>query len=195
MSLLGKLARFTGVFGHYQKFFFQYQTMPAVLDGQVSLNECKFLIELVQRISVPGPIIEIGTLFGRSALIIAIAKEAERPFLTVDTYAWNPAGLSPDQHEHLTRRALQEAQAEHCLTVVTADKSEFYETYTGPPPAMVFIDADHSYEAAREDILWAREQNCPTISGDDYTPSMPGVVKAVDEAGGPRKLVEGMWVL
>jgi predicted O-methyltransferase YrrM len=53
----------------------------------------------------------------------------------------------------------------------------------------VFIDADHSYEAVKDDIAcWApKVRSGGWVGGHDYHPrKFPGVVKAVDEAYGNR---------
>jgi hypothetical protein len=64
-----------------------------------------------------------------------------------------------------------------------------------PAPALYFCDADHRYEAVRDDIAWARKVGASIICGDDYEPVHTGVARAVDEAGGPRELQGGLWVL
>jgi predicted O-methyltransferase YrrM len=48
----------------------------------------------------------------------------------------------------------------------------------------VFIDADHSYEAVRQDIKDWQSKVKPGgwVGGHDYSPKFPGVIKAVDEA-------------
>jgi len=47
----------------------------------------------------------------------------------------------------------------------------------------VFIDADHAYESAKQDItLWYKKvRSGGIIGGDDYATSCPGVPKAVNE--------------
>lgn len=47
----------------------------------------------------------------------------------------------------------------------------------------VFIDADHSYEGCKADIdAWSpKVRKGGIISGHDYNPKWPGVIKAVDE--------------
>jgi hypothetical protein len=76
------------------------------------------------------------------------------------------------------------------------DKDEFYRTYQGPPPAVFFCDADHSYEATKADMLWARSVGATVICGDDYDhPFQQGTAQAVDELGGPKRLAGGLFVL
>lgn len=47
----------------------------------------------------------------------------------------------------------------------------------------VYIDADHSYESCRDDILaWKpKVQDGGLLFGHDYSGAFPGVMKAVDE--------------
>ncbi|MFA5703779.1 MAG: class I SAM-dependent methyltransferase [Advenella sp.] len=64
----------------------------------------------------------------------------------------------------------------------------------------VFIDADHSYDACRNDILNWRDCVKPggILSGHDYGKmSHPGVTKAVDEVfpGGIETDVNGVWMV
>jgi predicted O-methyltransferase YrrM len=164
--------------------------------GTLSAAEREFLRALVQRASsYEGPIIEIGTLFGVTAIDIALAKAPERPLIAVDNFSWNPFGLSRDEHFQLTRHVLRYASLTVNVTVQVSCKNEFYRTYDGARPSLVFLDAIHSYEETRRDIAWARSIQAPIVAGHDYCPEFPGVIQAVDEVGGPRELVETLWVL
>ena len=62
----------------------------------------------MQELETIGPIIEIGTLFGRSTLVIAANKALERKLITVDNYSWNPIGLDADTHYRITKNLLSE---------------------------------------------------------------------------------------
>jgi hypothetical protein len=60
----------------------------------------------------------------------------------------------------------------------------------------VFIDAGHSYEAARQDIaLWTpKVRPGGWLGGHDYHPKFPGVIRAVNEAVGVTELLPGfIW--
>src|SRR4051812_12362549 len=86
-------------------------TVPAELivdAGTTNGVEQQFLSELVREsASFSGPIVEIGTLFGFTTTVLALAKEPERPMITVDSFSWNPWGLAPTQHRQLTERVLR----------------------------------------------------------------------------------------
>jgi hypothetical protein len=164
--------------------------------SQLSLDEARFLAELVHHSDRERPIIEIGTLFGWSTLVMTLEKATEQRLITVDNYSWNPLGLSPDAHYMATKRALVEAVAKYNVEQVRMDKNAFYESYSGSRPTLFFCDANHSYEETLRDLKWARAIGVDVICGDDYHPqNFPGVARAVAEMGGPRMLVDELFVL
>ena len=140
--------------------------------------------------------IEIGTLFGFSTLVIAMSKAPSQQLLTVDNYSWNPFGLSGEAHHLATGQVLHDAVRRHSVVQLRADKTSFYSDYDGLPPGLFFCDADHSYEATLADLQWARSVKARIICGHDYLPEVrPGVVRAVDEMGGPSELRGTLFVL
>jgi predicted O-methyltransferase YrrM len=130
-----------------------------------------------------GPIIEIGCLFGFTTQYIATHKRQDTKLITVENFSWNPFALPPWAHREFTRRTLRYCLA-HCNTeIFDGSNREFYRSYDGPTPSLIFIDGDHSYHGAKEDIDWAVAKGVPVIAGHDYFAAMhPGVVRAVDEA-------------
>jgi predicted O-methyltransferase YrrM len=100
--------------------------------------------------------------------------------------------IGVDVFPNLDRRAKVEAVASgavfRSLLVVdtTHEASKQVEDHSLD---FVFIDADHSYEAVKDDIAcWAPKVRAGGwVGGHDYHPrKFPGVVKAVDEAYGKR---------
>ena len=143
----------------------------------------------------PGPIIEVGTLLGITTTTMALVKAPEQKIITVDLYCWNPWGFSPDVHEALTSQILHYLVQTGHVERIRMDKDEFYRTYQGPAPSMVFLDAMHDYEATKRDIQWASRIGAKIIAGHDYCDKFPGVIQIVDEFGGPRKLGGSVWAL
>jgi len=102
----------------------------------------------------------------------------------------------PDLHYSITRRLLANATSHLNVELVREDKDRFYEQYAGPAPSLVFLDADHGYEATRADIAWALRAGARCICGHDYdADKFPGVVQAVEELGGCAERVETLWLL
>jgi hypothetical protein len=183
-----------GYKGFTEKESHSYQAIGNL--GELSIDECRSLGELVRKSDSQRPIIEVGTLFGFSTIVITIFKQQSQELITVDNYSWNPLGISPDAHYGITRNRLSDVIDRHNVRLLRMDKDEFYRTYQGPPPAIFFCDADHSYAATKTDLLWARSIGASIICGDDYNlPHESGVKEAVDEMGGPSQLTDGFFVL
>lgn len=163
--------------------------------GCVQPEELPYLRELVQNANaIPGPIIEVGTLYGFTTQHMAAAKDPEKRLITIDNFSWNAVGMDQEAHRQFCRRSLfyltQRCQTE----IFDGTSASFYESYDGSTPSMVFIDAFHSYEEVIKDIRWAVSKNVPIVSGHDYGMSWPGVKKAVDECFGSQvRVVGSLW--
>lgn len=163
--------------------------------GQISLVEARFLMSLVARSDAARPIVEVGTLYGHSTMVMCLAKAPQQTLLAVDNFSWNSLGIGSAVHQAATRKRLAECIEHYGVQIVPRGAAEFYAGWSGPPPALFFCDADHSYEAVKADIAWAKKVGASIICGDDYAPEHQGVTRAVDEAGGPRELHGGLWLL
>lgn len=156
----------------------------------------QLLIRLVKESAAyPGPIIEIGTLVGITAVHMALAKRPDQQIITVDNYSWNPWQLPPHAHFGLARLGLLHLIETKQVQQIRMPKDQFYGTYKGPPPALVFLDAIHTYEETKKDIEWAQRIGAKLIAGHDYSDLFPGVMQIVDELGGPRERNGSVWVL
>lgn len=165
--------------------------------GSLTPNEEEGLLQAIQYASAhPGPIVEVGSLFGFSTQLIALHKEPERKLLTVDNLSWNPLLLSKEEHRFILERNLRWACSERNTEIVYEDLDAFYGEYSGQRPAMIFIDADHEYEGVKADIEWAVAQEIPIICGHDFSAEFPGVVRAVEEFFSPDvELFGSFWIV
>ena len=154
------------------------------LCGGLSDEEEQGLVTLLsQNKSIgPGIIIEFGALFGVTTLLLASLKEKNQKILAVENFCWNPFGLRPEQHKSFALRFLRYGIASGDIELAMCSSAVFRKHYNGAPPLMVFLDADHSYEAVRDEIAWAKDLGVQIISGHDYGNQKFGVTRAVDEA-------------
>jgi hypothetical protein len=127
--------------------------------------------------------------------VLAMFKAPATPLLTVDSFRWNPHGLPDEVHARIAAESLREATEEHNVRLVRMDKREFYRTYHGPPPGLVFLDADHGYQSTRADIRWAQSAGAAIICGHDHRDEFPGVIRAVAECGGAETIVGSLFVM
>jgi predicted O-methyltransferase YrrM len=164
--------------------------------GGIREDEMDLLRELVNEAAeLEGPIIEIGTLFGLTTVVMAAQKRPDQLIVTVDNYGWNPWGLSPVEHRQFAERILYNLRESGDVELIVSDKVDYYKQYAGPRPSLVFLDADHRLEPTREDIAWARSIDSQIVAGHDYSGEFPGVQQAVDELGGPERLLGTLWCL
>jgi hypothetical protein len=143
-----------------------------------------------------GPIVEIGALFGWTTQLIASVKSPEKELIAVGNFSCNPFCIPPNDHRLITRRSLLYC-LEHCRTrIFDGTSREFYDSYEGPPPSMVFIDGDHSYQGVQADIDWACERDVPVIAGHDYQPVLhEPIVRAVNERfSGDFERFDTVWI-
>ena len=166
-----------------------------VWGGISEADELGIRVAVAKAAPFDGPLVEIGALFGWTTQLLASLKSPAKELIAVDNYCWNPFMLPADDHRVITRRTLHYC-LEHCRTrLFDGSTDEFYRSYNGPAPSMVFIDADHSYKAAIQDIAWAQSLGVPVIAGHDYQSLHPGVMKAVDENFGTTFEVFGsVWI-
>lgn len=163
--------------------------------GGLSSEEEDALVRLVRDLHYPGdPIVEFGTLFGWSTLLMASAKPPEQPLLTVDNFSWNPFMIPQPDHERFARRCLYLAERQFGVQMIAGESREFKASWSGGRPALVFIDAAHDYVSVLEDIAWSRSVGARVICGHDYSDLWPGVQRAVNESfQGDVSFVDSLW--
>ena len=111
--------------------------------------------------------------------------------ITIDNFSWNPFGLPPAVQERFARGVLRTELAEGRVELWVGDSAAYRSADRGPVPALVFLDADHSYAAVRDEIAWARRRGVPIICGHDYGVARFGVTRGVDEAFGSGAVTVG----
>jgi predicted O-methyltransferase YrrM len=172
-----------------------YESSEASFSGSVQPAELGFLEELVTHSnSFSGEIIEVGTLFGFTTQHIAKWKRSDKTLTTIDNFSWNPIGMPDSAHRGFTTRSLSYLTEKANVKIFAGTSMNYYSRFVGERPAMIFIDAGHTYEEVMVDIRWSVKMKIPIISGHDYSDSHPGVKQAVDEVFGvDKKVVGSIW--
>jgi hypothetical protein len=200
--MLGKLSKELKILKMYRKLrpviknhIFFLENPDQSVWGSISEEDERAIIDLTTvASSLPGPILEIGALFGFTTQLIATYKPIGKELIAIENYSWNPFGIPPRDHRVITQRVLRYVIA-HCNTsIFDGSCQDFYYAYKGEKPSMVFIDAEHKYESVKKDIAWAIKLGIPIIAGHDYCDKHPGVVRAVDEYfQKTKKVVGSVW--
>ncbi len=133
-------------------------------------DSCARLAELVRNVEdIPGRIVELGSWEGRSTL--AIADATGRPVDAVDT--WRGARSDTYQRQQVkTRDVFAQWTANLAGRDVTPYRMDWrrYMLTRSSPVALVFIDADHTYNDVSAQIEAFRPLMSAggIICGDDY---------------------------
>ena len=135
--------------------------------------------------------VEIGAWKGRSTAYWAVAIANSKKNITlsvVDMWedAWHLRHAQPDPYEPATQAEFQAnlAPVLKSLDILRGCSPDMARTFKDGSLDLVWIDADHSYEAVKLDIAsWLPKVKAGgIIAGHDYTPHYPGVMQAVQEA-------------
>lgn len=126
---------------------------------------------------------EIGTLYGGHSKVL-LAQTHIKKLYSIDAYKGEHIGM-PQSHAdvlyYLTKHHLvgykERSQIIRDSSVVAAKLFKTHEL------DFIFIDAGHGYEDVKLDLLSWYDKVKPggIVAGDDYTPSFPGLKRAVNE--------------
>ena len=152
-------------------------------------------------------IVEIGSWQGRSAR--ALVDNTDGVVICVDTWDNSAVGIKgwwrgeqvPEewQKDDWLYRLFCENLKDVLFERVFPIRVNSLRAAKERPPSkadFIFIDADHSYEAVKADILAWRKHLAPNgiLAGHDYGfPDYPGVKQAVDELVGPVRVINTIW--
>ena len=180
---------------------------PEQLVGQVLESEGRWLRRAARRVPAGQVIVELGSYTGKSTCCLAIgSREGDSvPVYAIDLWTTGTYDENGRFHEHdpssgetqhnskfsrqpaldlfNERRALYDPDSSiiHPITGLSTRIAEVFDQRIG----LLFIDADHTYEAVRDDLLaWAgRVVSRGLIALHDYAgkPEDHGVKRAVGE--------------
>jgi predicted O-methyltransferase YrrM len=140
-----------------------------------------------------GDVLEIGSAFGYSAIVMALAGAR---VAAVDPHTWVPDSLAGMERNlaayGVTGVAILVESSLSAMSMFAAEGSRF---------GLVFIDGDHSYAAVRSDVAGALKILRPggVLAVHDYGEDCccPGVRQALGEAfpAGPDELTGSLFVV
>jgi glycosyltransferase involved in cell wall biosynthesis len=173
------------------KYYFEYASPE--IEGWMTFPELLWLYELGKKMN---RIAEIGSWKGRST--DALLKNGHAQVYAIDTWLG-----STDAKDETNWRAKQEDIFETFkknvghypnLSINRKLSLEAVKDYEDGFFDAIFVDANHTYEEVKADILAWLPKAKKIISGHDYNAVWPDVVKAVDEIfGKPDSVEDSIW--
>jgi predicted O-methyltransferase YrrM len=142
----------------------------------------KFYSWIVERMPAGANLMEVGTYKGKSfAYLVVEAINANKGLniTGVDAFPW------PDVRPAFD--AYMKPVAGH-YTIIAGNSIRVAKTLPDKSFDFIFIDADHTYDSCKNDILAYLLKVKPggIIAGHDYCDDWPGVKKAVEEIFGNK---------
>jgi precorrin-6B methylase 2 len=153
------------------------------VEGAMTRGELNWLFLTAKKMNY---IVEIGSWKGRSTH--ALLSGCSGIVYAVDTF--KNSTERKDSYEDFIKNVGHFKN----LKVYKADSLEAAREFEDKSIDMVFIDADHSYEAVKADIEAWLPKVKRLICGHDYDPEYyAGLVKAVDEKFGKVNSIYHIW--
>ena len=170
--------------------------------GWFSIYEAAYLYRLVRELENPAPvIIELGSCFGLSSMIIAKALSNKPDALIYCIDAWEEDGssVSQDTREFVQDKAksnisffeifqnnMKEFNVDHQLIPIKAYTSDVAKIWTQEAD-LIFVDADHSYEGVCNDVSdW---KDCVKVGGQILLHDLKLEFAGSDEYSAPGRVV------
>jgi predicted O-methyltransferase YrrM len=148
-------------------------------------------------------IVELGSWMGKSSERLALAIRKVNPNAKLfcidpfdDAYYKSTPGLSDSLKKYNIFEEFKKRMAPHPHTVMRTTSALAVKEFQDGTVDLLFIDADHSYEAVANDIaIWRPKMRSGGIMcGHDYSEQYPGVKMAVNEMlSNVQNPVDRMW--
>jgi predicted O-methyltransferase YrrM len=159
------------------------------IEGWMLPIEMQFLYSTAKNM---GSVIELGSWKGRSTH--AIASGCSGPVYAIDHWKGSIRDATEELAKHEDVFAVFKENMKQFKNIIIVNKNIDDAVNDAPDADMVFIDAEHNYEAIRRDIINWLPKAKKMICGHDYSTTFPGVVKAVSEIIGEPDGVQGtIW--
>jgi hypothetical protein len=163
------------------------------VDGWLWCDEQILLYNMACQVPENEAIVELGTWMGKSTIMLAAGSMAGSGarINTVDVFEIrNDVGydyslyVTPDTEEYFSMfmSNMQDAGVESVVTPIRQSTVAAAKIWTGPAVRLIFIDANHEYEAVYSDFMaWlAHCKEGTWFLFHDYGTDYPGVTRFVD---------------
>lgn len=165
------------------------------LDGMLSLREAAWLYRAARG---RPEIVEIGSYRGKSFVLMARGSlvgggvrggariTAIDPHMVGDD---SPRFAFDSEDRAVLLQAASRHGVSHLLNEMVMTSRQALDRWDGRPIDLLWVDGDHSYEAAKFDLeSWgAFVRPGGIIAAHDYAPRFPGVIRAWDETVTPQR--------
>lgn len=177
------------------------------IKSTTGIVECECLYDLVQTLEPNDIIVELGTGLGRTACAMGLAcVGTSRKLYTIDTYQESHRYAKCVNSNWDRQTALDNIQRLNLESYVIQIEGESHNLPESIPEqiGMIFIDASHTYEKVKQDIITWKPRIKPQgwMTGHDWLVTnsdgrnvIKAVVETVMSPFHDFKLIEGVWMI
>lgn len=181
------------VFKIFRKYSHPMRHYYDIVEGWFGPDDAEFYRSMVEKTQGLSKFVEVGSFKGRSAVCLAVEIFNQNKSITFDCIdLWEPnlyySDLTIEPFENNLR-----PMRDFCDKIFKMKSEEAAKFYNDESIDLVFIDADHSYESVKKDILtWLpKVRKGGIISGhDEY---FPDVKRAVDSIFDEHQVIGSCW--
>jgi hypothetical protein len=166
------------------KFYFEYADQG--IEGYMRFAELTFLYSMSKQVTT---VAEVGSFKGRSTHAL-LSGGAHVTAIDHFQGSSDPGDWTHHEKDSFGQFCKNTAGFKN-LTVKKMSGKE--ASMSGQLYDMVFIDAGHTYEEVKQDILNWQGMATIVFCGHDYSDLWPGVKRAVDELVGPVLVHDSIW--
>lgn len=153
------------------------------IDGWVGEN--RTYREAVKKAENGDHFVEVGVFKGRSAAYMAVEIINSGKQITFDAIDHFQGSPEHGNVSHILYNATVQnlKPVEGYVNIIKQASPEASKNYEDGSLTFVFIDGGHDYDSVMADLRawWPKVKVSGQLTGDDYQPSWPGVIKAVND--------------
>jgi SAM-dependent methyltransferase len=138
-------------------------------------------------------VVEIGCWKGRSTRVLL--ENCKGDVYAVDHWKGNPGDATEiaATTQNIYNEFISNVEDFNNIRIMRGYSAKIVNKFEDKSVDMVFIDADHSYEACKADIEMWLPKCKKFICGHDYTNIFPGVIQAVNERFKKVNVTDSIW--
>ena len=162
------------------------------IEGWFSDDDAQIYKIAIERTTIPAQFVEIGSYKGRSAAFAAVEIANSKKDIKFDCIdIWQPNLMYDDLDFESFKHNMKPVESYY--KAIKMDSAQASNLYTDSSLDFVFIDADHSYEAVKQDIQtwWPKIKSNGMIGGHDEMHEP--VSCAVKEIFGNYQVIGNCW--
>lgn len=171
----------------YEKTYGRQAAVAVKPNTQSNEAELAWLEDKARQVPAGQACVELGVYQGGSLSRIAVGARAGNNPAVIGVDAWDRRVYvsRPQWNKHYGHTGHKRVAAAVVpqATLIRALSLDAAKTYNGPQIGLLYIDADHDYPSAMQDLRAWRPHlaDGAWIAFDDYYPRFPGVIRCVDE--------------